>query len=107
MRGARVHPAFMAKMLIFCAKEKHMKQGRAGLVSLAIAACALPLAAQEADPPPIIVESEKPQSEKALAELAREIAGNPRDRDRELRHPGDDRVPLGRGDHGDGARPKR
>lgn len=39
---------------------------------------AAPLAAQEADPPPIIVEGERPQDEKALTDLARDIAGQPR-----------------------------
>ncbi len=43
-----------------------------------VAACAAPVAAQEADPPPIVVEGEKPQTEEALTDLARDLAGNPR-----------------------------
>ena len=43
-----------------------------------VAASAAPLAAQEADPPPIVVEGEKRQSEDALTGLARDLAGNPR-----------------------------
>ena len=46
---------------------------------LAVAAVlAIPAAAQDADPPPIVVEVEKRQSEEALTGLARDLAGNPR-----------------------------
>lgn len=45
-----------------------------GLVALAAA----PLAAQEADPPPIIVEGDRLQDETALTDLARDVAGRPR-----------------------------
>ncbi|RNJ63414.1 MAG: hypothetical protein EDM03_03110 [Porphyrobacter sp. IPPAS B-1204] len=46
---------------------------------LALAAVlALPAAAQEAEPPPIVVEGEKRQTEEALTDLARDLAGNPR-----------------------------
>lgn len=44
------------------------------------AALAIPAAAQEAGPPPIVVEGEKPQTEAALTDLARDLAGNPRPR---------------------------
>ena len=44
------------------------------------AALAIPAAAQEAEPPPIVVEGEKPQTEAALTDLARDLAGNPRPR---------------------------
>lgn len=48
---------------------------------LALAALLTAQAApQEVEPPPIIVEGELPQSEKELADLARDIAGNPRPR---------------------------
>jgi hypothetical protein len=44
------------------------------------AALAIPAAAQEAGPPPIVVEGEKPQTEAALTDLARDLAGHPRPR---------------------------
>lgn len=48
---------------------------------LALAALLTAQAApQEVEPPPIIVEGELPQSEKELADLARDIAGNPHPR---------------------------
>lgn len=47
------------------------------LLGLAAIAAA-PLVAQEAAPPPIIVEGERPQDEKALTDLARDVAGRPR-----------------------------
>ena len=49
----------------------------AGLLGLAAIAAA-PLVAQEAPAPPIIVEGERPQDEKALTDLARDLAGRPR-----------------------------
>ncbi|WP_086609022.1 hypothetical protein [Erythrobacter donghaensis] len=58
-----------------------MKQALTALAALAVPGTATaPAAAQEAEPPPIVVEGEKPQTEKALDELARDIAGNPRPR---------------------------
>lgn len=46
---------------------------------LALAAVlAIPAAAQEAEPPAIVVEGEKPRTEQELTELARDLAGNPR-----------------------------
>lgn len=46
---------------------------------LALAAVlAIPAAAQEAEPPAIVVEGEKRQTEEALTDLARDLAGNPR-----------------------------
>ena len=53
---------------------------KARLFWLLLAATAAPAAAQEANPPPIVVEGEKTPDEKALSDLAREIAGNPRGR---------------------------
>jgi hypothetical protein len=44
------------------------------------AALAIPAAAQEAEPPQIVVEGEKLQTEAALTDLARDLAGNPRPR---------------------------
>lgn len=47
--------------------------------SLALAALlAAPATAQEAEPPPIVVEGKKRQTEEALTDLARDLAGNPR-----------------------------
>lgn len=48
---------------------------------LALAAVmAMPAAAQQADPPPIVVEGEKQQTEEALTDLARDLAGHPESR---------------------------
>jgi hypothetical protein len=55
-----------------------MKHGLAVLPALAAIAATAPAAAQEADPPPIVVEGEKRQSEEALTDLARDLADNPR-----------------------------
>lgn len=48
-----------------------------GLLALA-AALAVQAAPQEAEPPAIVVESEKPRTEQELTELARDLADNPR-----------------------------
>jgi hypothetical protein len=53
---------------------------RGPTLALFAALMAATATAQEADPPPIVVEGKKPQGEAALSDLARELAGNPRDR---------------------------
>jgi hypothetical protein len=50
------------------------------LLPLVVLPAAAMLRAQEAEPPAIVVESEKPRSEQALTDLARDIAGHPRSR---------------------------
>lgn len=57
---------------------KHALTAVAALV--APGAAIAPAAAQETDPPAIVVEGEAPRSEQALTDLARDIAGNPRPR---------------------------
>lgn len=56
-----------------------MKLGFAVLAIVAPTLCAAPAAAQERTAPPeIVVEDERPQGEKPLSDLAREVAGSPR-----------------------------
>jgi hypothetical protein len=55
-----------------------MQHGLAVFRALAVIAMSVPAAAQDADPPPIVVEGEKRQSAEALTDLARDVAGQPR-----------------------------
>jgi hypothetical protein len=50
----------------------------AGLLALAVLLAAQVAPQEEAEPPAIVVEDEKPRTEKELTELARELADNPR-----------------------------
>jgi hypothetical protein len=53
-------------------------RGIGAVLACLAALSAPPLAAQEAEPPAIVVESERPRTEKELTDLARDLADNPR-----------------------------